>query len=467
MLVLAPALLAACAVCLHLPAQAQPGNTPAAAVAPASAAGHDDAKAGAGAAASAAPPAVDEVRLTRLLAALAKSRAGSDNYVADGVGPGLLSFDELASVWAGTRRAGVAALLQRSQATTPTPAPVQQAVERLERGEVQGLLTWLAEQEAAATAAARSFTGAAALQHRLEIAALARQQGVFALGVDTQLALAAFRRVLELDGNDPWSLTAVADLLAIVNDQAGAAAAYQAAGQLFKAQAGTAGQPTSAPGAAVDPKGLRHAQVVCSYRRGEMLAYLDKRDEAAPAYREALDQAEALLRIDDRPERQVEVANVSDRLAEQFAALSQPTEALAAHQRSLALAEQLAQGDPEREAQWQFYIFDKHEHIADMQLAVGAPDVALTSYRTGLEIGEKLVTLDITNDAWLGGLLNLIAKLGASTTLDQTGEERRQLVLHGLELLGRVRSGALWDNQDEWADRLRQILDDLPPPDGT
>jgi hypothetical protein len=40
-------------------------------------------------------------------------------------------------------------------------------------------------------------------------------------------------------------------------------------------------------------------------------------------------------------------------------------------------------------------------------------------------------------------------------------------VLHGLELLGRVRSGDVWDNSEEWGERLRQILYELPPPDGT
>jgi tetratricopeptide (TPR) repeat protein len=410
--------------------------------------------------------AADDAPLQRLLAVLAEVRAGTEGNQADGLGPGTLDFDELASIWSQTRRAGVSALMQSSLAA-PGTGPVQLALERLQRGEVQGLIAWLSEQETAALAGARAETGTAALTLRLDVARLARQQGALTLGINNQTALAAFRRALEHDGNDPWSQTAVADLLAQASDQASAAAAYRAASQLFKAQTAPGGQPTASLGAAASAKGLLHAQVVTTYRRGEMLAYLEKRDEAVAAYREALGHAEALLLLDKRPERMFEVTNVSDRLADQLAAQNNWAEALAAHKRSLALAEVLAQGDPEGEAQWQFYMFDKHEHIADLQLASGEADVALTSYRTGLEMGEKLVTLDITNDAWLGGLLNLIAKVGATSNLDQTGEERRQLVLRGLELLGRVRSGEVWDNQDEWGDRLRQILTELPPPDGT
>jgi hypothetical protein len=64
----------------------------------------------------------------------------------------------------------------------------------------------------------------------------------------------------------------------------------------------------------------------------------------------------------------------------------------------------------------------------------------------------------------LSSTLGLIAKVGSSASMAQTGEERRQLLLRGLELLGRVRSGEVWDNSDEWGDRLRQALDELPNP---
>jgi hypothetical protein len=58
----------------------------------------------------------------------------------------------------------------------------------------------------------------------------------------------------------------------------------------------------------------------------------------------------------------------------------------------------------------------------------------------------------------------LILKLGSTEGLAQTGEDRRQLLLHGLELLGRVRSGEIWDNSEDWGDRLRQALNELPHP---
>jgi hypothetical protein len=130
----------------------------------------------------------------------------------------------------------------------------------------------------------------------------------------------------------------------------------------------------------------------------------------------------------------------------------------------MALAESLAASDPENEAQWQFYVQDKLEHIADLQLTLGRFDPALENYRRGVDLGEKLVTLDVTNDAWLGSMLSLILKLGSTEGLAQTGEDRRQLLLHGLELLGRVRSGEIWDNSEDWGDRLRQALSELPHP---
>jgi tetratricopeptide (TPR) repeat protein len=411
--------------------------------------------------------ASDDAELLRLLTAIGKNKSNAEVGHADSAGPGALDLDEIGPIWSASRRSALSNLLLRKRAVPASPA-LTPVLDALQRGNVALLIAWLAEQELAALAQARKDGGPGALQLRLEVAHLARQQGVLALAVDTQVALAAFRRALEHDGNDPWSQVAVGDLLALANDQASAAAAYQAAAALFRAQAGPGGQATATANAAVGPKGLLHAQLVCQFRRGEMLAYLEKHDEAVRAYRLAVDHAETLLALDPRRlERMFEVATAGDRLAVQLTALNKPTDALALHKRSLVLAEALAQGDADGEAQWQFYMFDKHEHIADLQLATGDAELALQSYRTGLEMGEKLITRDIGNDAWLGSLLGLIAKVGAAESMAQTGEERRQLVLHGLELLGRVRSGEIWDNSEEWGERLRQILYELPPPDGT
>jgi tetratricopeptide (TPR) repeat protein len=209
----------------------------------------------------------------------------------------------------------------------------------------------------------------------------------------------------------------------------------------------------------------RHTLMVCEFRQGELQASVDKREEALAAFRRALVVAEALLVAQPtRPERQFEVATVSDRVADLLTALNLWEEALTAHERSMALAESLAANDRENEPQWQFYVKDKLEHIADLQLSLGRSELALENYRRGVDLGEKLVTLNVANEAWLGSMLGLIAKLGSTEGLPQTAEERRQLLLHGLELLGRVRSGEIWDNSEEWADRLRQALDELPPP---
>jgi tetratricopeptide (TPR) repeat protein len=209
----------------------------------------------------------------------------------------------------------------------------------------------------------------------------------------------------------------------------------------------------------------RHALLVCEFRQGELQASADQRDEALAAFQRALVVAEALLEAQpERADRQFELATVSDRVAELLTARNLWEEALAAHRRSMTLAETLAANDPDNEPQWQFYLKDKLEHIADLQLALGRPDQALENYRRGIDLGEKLVAIDITNDAWLGGMLGLIAKLGSTDGLAQTGEERRQLLLRGLELLGRVRSGEIWDNSEEWGDRLREALNALPHP---
>jgi tetratricopeptide (TPR) repeat protein len=368
-------------------------------------------------------------------------------------------------VWADARRAGVAALLQQVRSGRAGPAAAQ-ALASLQRGEVNLLIGWLAEREAVALKQARADTGATPPQppidHRQQVARLARQQAVLALPVDAQVALAAFRRVLEHDGNDPWSQIAVGDLLAQANDQAGAAGAYQAAVPVLQRQLA---QARAATGAETSQRGLSHALMLCEFRTGEMRAYLEQREVATAAYARAVALGEELLAKEpEEPQRLFEVQTVSDRLAEQLTAQNQWAAALAAHQRSLALARTLAAADPDGEATWQFYLLDKHEHIADLQLTTGAPELALESYRTGLALGEKLVARDITNDAWLGGLLGLIAKVGSISTMAQTGEERRQLLLRGLELLSRVRSGDIWDNSEEWGDRLRQSLGELPNP---
>jgi tetratricopeptide (TPR) repeat protein len=295
----------------------------------------------------------------------------------------------------------------------------------------------------------------------------ARQQGALALGIDNQAALAAFRRTVELDSDDYWAHITIGDLLAQVNDPGGAASSYQTAAAVLRTT--VLGEPANAKPAPTDQP-LSHAPerrvlLVCELRQGEALASADDREAALRAFQRALVPAEALLAAEPSvAERLFEVATVSDRVAELLGALNQWPGALAAHQRSLALAEALAASDKDNEAQWEFYIKDKIEHVADLQLALGQPDVALTNYKRGLDLGEKLITINVTNDAWLSSTLGLIAKVGSSASLAQTGEERRQLLLRGLELLGRVRSGEVWDNSEEWGDRLRQALDELPNP---
>jgi tetratricopeptide (TPR) repeat protein len=408
------------------------------------------------------PVAADDPQLLALLARISPARLGGlEGSAADGAGPGGLELTEIKPLWAGDRLAGVSALLLHLRSSQPGAA-AGQALGSLQRGEVNLLVAWLAEREAAALKTARSDAGSAAQDARLQTARLARQQAVLALPVDTQIALAAFRRVLEHDGDDPWSQIAVGDLLALANDQAGAATAYQTAVPLLQRQLALA--RAQADGSA-GVRGLSHALMLAEFRTGEMHAFLEQRPAATAAYTRALALGEALLAGEpDLAERQFEVQAVSDRLAEQLTAQNQWGPALAAHQRSLALALVLAAGDPEGESTWQFYMFDKHESIADLQLATAAPELALESYRAALGLGEKLVARDRTNDAWMSGLLGLIAKVGGISTMAQTGEERRQLLLRGLELLSRVRSGEVWDNSEEWGDRLRQALNELPNP---
>jgi tetratricopeptide (TPR) repeat protein len=403
-------------------------------------------------------------QLTALLARIEKDRANSE--VASTPGTSALDLDEIKPVWAAERRVGVSTLFAVARAPGASPATTQ-ALAALQNGNVNGLQGWLNDQETAALARTRKETGSAAAAARTAALQAARQQGALALGFDNQAALAAFRRAIELDSDDYWTHITIGDLLAQVNDPGGAAASYQTAAAVLRAT--VLGEPAGTkPATAGQPLSHvmeRRVLMVCEYRQGEALVSADDREAALRAFQRALVPAETLMAAEPAAaERLFEVATVSDRVAELLAALNQWQGALAAHERSLALAEALAASDKDNEAQWEFYIKDKIEHVADLQLALGQPDVALTNYKRGLELGEKLVAINVNNDAWLSSTLGLIAKVGGSAGMAQTGEERRQLLLRGLELLGRVRSGEVWDNSDEWGDRLRQALDELPNP---
>ncbi|MEY2688171.1 MAG: hypothetical protein RL375_2369 [Pseudomonadota bacterium] len=426
------------------------------------------------AAAAGGAPGVVDPRLVGALATIDQARASAEAAAAQTAGSSALELDEIKAVWDGERRAALASVFEPlRQPAGQAPAALGSLLAAVQRGDIAALLSWLSDQETVAIKQLRAAAGAADATSRTAATQLARQQGALALGIDDQAALAAFRRVVELDGNDVWSHIAIGELLARANDVAGATQAYVTAAGILRSMVQRDSTPTpSAPAAGAPAATLpdrlvshRHALLVCEFRQGELQASADQRDEALAAFQRALVVAEALLEAQpERADRQFELATVSDRVAELLTARNLWEEALAAHRRSMTLAETLAANDPDNEPQWQFYLKDKLEHIADLQLALGRPDQALENYRRGIDLGEKLVAIDITNDAWLGGMLGLIAKLGSTDGLAQTGEERRQLLLRGLELLGRVRSGEIWDNSEEWGDRLREALNALPHP---
>ncbi|MBK6850857.1 MAG: hypothetical protein IPG93_04385 [Burkholderiales bacterium] len=419
------------------------------------------------------PIRADDPQLLAGLAGIELGRNSADNGPASAGGVSALELDEIKPVWDGERRAAVIDLLDQLRQPGASAA-VGQVLAALQRGDIKPTLGWLADRETAALARMRRDPGTTDQVARSAATSLARQQGAMALGIDNQAALAAFRRVVELDSVDFWSHITIGDLLAQANDAPGSITAYLAAATILRPTALAEPAPVQGTAAAAPPAsgtGLaqrlawQHALLLCEFRMGELHASVGQRDEALLAFQRSLVVAEALLTAEPaRPQRQFEVATVSDRVADLLAAQNLSEEALAAHRRSMALAETLAANDPENEPHWQFYLTDKLEHIADLQLTLGHPDLALENYRRGVDLGEKLVTLDVTNDAWLGSTLNLILKLGGTEGLAQTGEERRQLLLHGLELLGRVRSGEIWDNSDEWGDRLREVLNALPHP---
>lgn len=400
-----------------------------------------------------------------------------DRSLGDAAGPGGLELPELATAWQTARRKALTGLLlsQKPAAAAPTTpaharpalaAPALAAMKtQLGRGEVGMLAAHLAQEEAALLAQAGKLPAAEALRQRLEVAELARQQGALLLPTDGQAALAAFRRALEHDGGDAWSAIAAGNLLALAADQDAAILLYRRAletlGRLYTAAGGT---PTGAVAAAALP--LLHARAITEFRLGEMQAARDLRDEAFASHQRGLAHAERLLAAEpEGAERQFDVLTLGDRVAEHYTARNQWAPALALLQRNLALSQSLVAADPEGEATWRFYAMDKLEHIGDLELALNQPEEALPHYRAGLQIGEALVARDIQNDDWLSGLLGLILKVGSTEGMDQSAEERRQLLLRGLELMARVRSGSVWDNSEEWGDRLRAPLRELPLPE--
>ena len=104
----------------------------------------------------------------------------------------------------------VAAQVQTARSPQATRAD-KNALAALEDGNTRPTTALLAERELAAAARAkRSETEA--VQARREAAELARQQGAFAFGQDSQAALAAYKRAAEYEPNDTWTWNFIGDL---------------------------------------------------------------------------------------------------------------------------------------------------------------------------------------------------------------------------------------------------------------
>jgi tetratricopeptide (TPR) repeat protein len=121
---------------------------------------------------------------------------------------------------------------------------------------------------------------------------------------------------------------------------------------------------------------------------------------ARSAFERSLAIAERLAQTDPgNTGRQRDLSVSRNKLGDVQQAQGDLAAALTSYQASLAIAERLAQADPGN-AGWQRDLSISHERIGDVQRAQGDLAAALTNYQASLAIRERLAQADPGNAGW-------------------------------------------------------------------
>ena len=119
-------------------------------------------------------------------------------------------------------------------------------------------------------------------------------------------------------------------------------------------------------------------------------------------------------------------------------------EALTSFRAGLAIAERLATADPGN-AGWQRDLSVSYNKIGDVQVGQGNLPEALTSFRAGLAIAERLATADPGNAGWQRDVIVSCVKIA-----EMSEGEARPLLMRALEVASRLRETGRLRPVDAW-----------------
>ncbi len=262
----------------------------------------------------------------------------------------------------------------------------------------EALLSREEDKEAAQIA----LSGVDDAEQRKRAAALAREQGAFAMGRDVRAALAAFERAGEYEPEDLWPHNFIGDMQVLTGDLSSALRSFRRAYELAEALV------------ARDPGNTEWQRdlSVSHNRIGDVLAAQGDGPGALAAYRKGLGIAEALGARDPANtgwQRDLSVSH--NKIGEIFAAQGDGPGALAAYRKGLGIREALAARGPAN-TEWQRDLSVSHERIGGVLAAQGDRPGALAAYRKGLWIREALAARDPENTEWQRDLSVSHSKVG-------------------------------------------------------
>ena len=287
------------------------------------------------------------------------------------------------------RRAAIARTLTVAAQPDASPAAVAAAT-ALEAGDTGPAEALLRSQEREEVAQIGSPEVDDTVVRR-QAAALAREQGAFAMGHDVRTALQAYQRAAEYEPDDTWTHFFIGDLhMRLGNSKA----AMQSYGQ---------GAAAAERRLQVNPNDLdgQRDLSVSHNKIGDVLVAQGDGPGALAAYRKGSRSARRWPRaIRPTPEWQRDLSVSHSKIGDVLGGAGRRAGRRSrAYRKGLAIAEALAARDPAN-TEWQRDLSVSHNRIGDVLVAQGDGPGALAAYRKGLAIREALAARDPANTEW-------------------------------------------------------------------
>ena len=122
----------------------------------------------------------------------------------------------------------------------------------------------------------------------------------------------------------------------------------------------------------------------------------------------------------------------------------------------------LAQVNRDGHSEWQRDLSVSHNKIGDIEQAQGNLAAALTSFKAGMLIAQKLAAADPGNSEWQVDFAISSWKIGSMKGDFLGGTERRAILVRGLKVLEELeKQGRLAPRAAEWPTMFRQAITDL------